>query len=107
MDLEYQAQVKKLVEENGTDDLVMIIGTPDVDGAELVAETVTNGDPSYAGPLAGVSLGLPVYHILEPEIKKEIPPDLYEKNLEMMAMVIDPEELEDKLKSYRSGESGS
>ncbi len=103
MDLEYQAQVKKLVEENGTDNLLMIIGTPDVDGAELVAETVTNGDPSYAGPLAGVSLGLPVYHILEPEIKKEIPPDLYEKNLEMMAMVIDPEELEDKLKSYRSG----
>ena len=105
MDLEYQAQVKKLVEENGTDNLVMIIGTPDVDGAELVAETVTNGDPSYAGPLAGVSLGLPVYHILEPEIKKEIPPDIYEKNLEMMAMVIDPEELKEKLKVYRNGEN--
>ncbi len=43
--------------------------------------------------------------LLEPEIKKEIPPDIYEKNLEMMAMVIDPEELEEKLKVYRSGES--
>lgn len=101
MDLEYQTTVKRLVEENGTENLVMIIGTPDVDGAELVAETVTNGDPSYAGPLAGVSLGLPVYHILEPEVKKEIPLELYEKNLEMMAMVIDPEELAKALEKYR------
>ncbi len=101
MDQEYQATVKKLVEEHGADNLMMIIGTPDIEGAELVAETVTEGDPSYAGPLAGVSLGLPVYHVLEPAIRAEISEDLYKEHLEMMAMVIDPQELETALSKYR------
>ena len=42
-----------------------------VDGLDLevAAETVTAGDPSYVGPLAGVSLGLQVMHIFEDELK--------------------------------------
>ena len=35
------------------------------------AETVTAGDPTFAGPLTGVQLGLTVYHVCEPEMKAE------------------------------------
>ncbi|HAA04515.1 MAG TPA: hypothetical protein DCZ69_17085 [Syntrophobacteraceae bacterium] len=38
--------------------------------AEVAARTVTIGDPSFAGPQAGVSLRLPVFHIVEPEANR-------------------------------------
>jgi hypothetical protein len=52
----------------------------DIEGAEIAAETLTVGDPSFAGPLAGVSLGLPIYHILEPDVKAAVPEDVYEES---------------------------
>ena len=52
----------------------MVLGAPDADSAELYAETVVNGDPSWAGPLAGVAMNLPVFHIMEPELKVQIDP---------------------------------
>ena len=56
MDLEDQGAIKAKVEQLGLNDLVIILGAPDPDAAEMYAETVTLGDPTYAGPLAGVSL---------------------------------------------------
>jgi len=79
MDMENQAAIKRLVDENGADNVVVVIGAADLEGAEITAETVTAGDPGFAGPLSGVSLRLPVYHILEPEVKKAIPTDVYEE----------------------------
>lgn len=61
---------------------IVILGGSDLDGAEISAETVTVGDSSFAGPLTGVSLRLPVCHILEPEIRDAIPEDVYKKTLE-------------------------
>jgi glycine reductase len=89
MDTERQADIQVVVEEHGTDDVVVLLGATDVDLLLLAAETVTTGDPSYAGPLAGVSLGLPVYHILEPSLREEIPTTLYEEHLELISMVAD------------------
>ncbi len=60
MDMENQTTLKRLVDENGADNLVVVLGAADVEGAEIAAETVTVGDPSFAGPLSGVSLRLPV-----------------------------------------------
>jgi hypothetical protein len=37
----------------------------------------------YRIMLAGISLKLPVYHILEPEIKKQIDPAVYKHHLEL------------------------
>ena len=73
--------IKGVVDQYGKDDLVVILGAPDADSAELYAETVINGDPSWAGPLAGVAMDLPVYHIMEPEIKAQIEPELYKEPL--------------------------
>ena len=55
----------------------------------MIALTLMHGDPSYAGPLAGVPLGLPVYHILEEQVKESIPPDVYEREVGPMEFVLD------------------
>lgn len=101
--MENQAAIKRLVEENGADNLVVVLGAANLEGAEIAAETVTVGDPSFAGPLAGVSLRLPVYHILEPEVKKAIPQDVFEQQAGFMEMVVDTEEIGRKFKEIREG----
>jgi glycine reductase len=89
MDLATQARIQELAQAPGRDDLVVVLGHLDVGGAELAAETVTAGDPTWAGPLAGVSLGLPVYHVLEPEVKAAIAPATFEEHLGIMEMVLE------------------
>lgn len=79
----------------------MILGNSDPDGASIFAETVSNGDPSFAGPLAGVALGLPVYHIIEPEIKQEIDPQVYEEQVGIVEMVLDVDAITNAVKSIR------
>ena len=80
---------KKAVETYGKDNLIVILGSPGADSTELYAETLVNGDPSWTGPLAGVSLGLPVFHIMEPEIKAQLDPAVYKQHLELMEIALD------------------
>ena len=89
MDLATQGRIKELAEGTSRDDLVVVIGHLDVGGAELAAETVTAGDPTWAGPLAGVPLGLPVYHVLEPDVKEQVAAAAYEQHLGIMEMVLE------------------
>jgi len=89
------------VKQYGKDNLIVILGTPDADSAELYAETVTHGDPSYAGPLTGLALGLPVYHIMEPEIKAQIAPEVYKEHLELMEIALDVDKITDGLNRVR------
>lgn len=83
--------------------MIVVLGAPDADSAELYAETVTNGDPSWAGPLAGVALGLPVYHIMEPELKAQITPDVYEEHLSLMEIALEVEKITEGLNRVRQG----
>lgn len=103
MDLDDQANVNRLAEEQGTADMVVILGQPDANSAGLFAETVTRGDPTWAGPLAGVPLGLPVYHILEPEIREHMDPELYQEHVGLMEMTADTAEIIKWVKFYREG----
>lgn len=93
MDTEKQTIIKKLVDDLGAKDLVVVIGIADPEVAQVTAETVTFGDPSFAGPLAGVSLRLPVYHILEPDVKKAIPQDVYQEQAGFMELIANTEEI--------------
>ena len=79
----------------------MILGSSDPEGAEIYAETVTNGDPTYAGPLAGVSLGLPVYHVFDEDIRSECDQQQWEEQISMMEMVLDTEALAAAVKGMR------
>lgn len=89
MDLQNQQRVIDAVEKYGADKVVVLLGSADAEGAALHAETVTTGDPTFAGPLAGVSLGLPVYHVLDEAIKAEADPAVWEEQVGMMEMVLD------------------
>lgn len=93
MDVGSQENIKRLAEEHGRERLLVLLGAPDPESAEIAAETVVLGDPSYAGPLAGAQLGLAVYHVLEPEIKRDIPPEVWEEQIGVMADVLDAEAL--------------
>jgi len=101
MDLEEQGSIKDVVEKEGQTDLVVLLGSPEPEAAEMFATTVTSGDPTYAGPLAGVPLGIPVYHIFEPEFKRLIPPEVYRAQAEMAEMSLPAEELAAKVRSIR------
>ena len=72
--------------------MVVILGTPTADSSKLYALTVTEGDPTWAGPLAGEALGLPVYHILEPEIKAVVDTNVYEAEVGVAEMVLEEAE---------------
>lgn len=102
MDLENQKRVKELTEEFGAENIVVILGASEGEAAGLAAETVTVGDPTFAGPLAGVQLGLKVYHICELEMKNEIDPKLYEEHVGMMEMVLDIEDIANEMTEVRS-----
>jgi glycine reductase len=101
MDLENQARVKDLAEKYGPENIVVVIGGSEAEASGLTAETVTAGDPTFAGPLAGVQLGLSVYHILEDEIKQEIDPDVYDEQVGMMEMVLDVDAIKQEVSSIR------
>src|SRR3954462_13193871 len=58
IDLEIQKRVKDTVDKLGAENVVVILGGAEAESSGLSAETVTAGDPTYAGPLANVSLGL-------------------------------------------------
>ena len=81
---------------------MVILGAPDADSAELYAETVVNGDPSWVGPLAGVRLELPVYHIMEPEIKAQIDPKVYQEHLALMEVALDVPKITEGLNRVRN-----
>ena len=101
MDLENQAAIKSIADEVGPENLMVVLGMPG-EGLRLAAETLTTGDPSWAGPLAGVSLGLPVFHILEEKVRSQVPEDVYADKLLMMEMVLDLEQIESDLADMRT-----
>lgn len=101
MDLENQKRVKEFTEEFGAENVVVILGAAEGEAAGLAAETVTAGDPTYAGPLAGVQLGLRVYHICEPEVKAKVDSQVYEEQISMMEMVLDVDNIVKEMKSIR------
>ncbi len=98
---ESQEQIKRIANDSGKNDLVVVLGASDIEGAEIAAETVTIGDPGYTGPLTGVSLKLPVYHIIEPDVRDAVPSEIYEKEVGIMSMIIDAEEVGKKFKVLR------
>ncbi len=101
MDLENQRRVKELAEKHGKDNVVVLLGAAEAEAAGLAAETVTAGDPTFAGPLANVQLGLKVYHVIEPEFKNEVDSAVYEEQIGMMEMVLNVDEITNEMKEIR------
>lgn len=101
MDLENQKRVKDAAEQYGNENVMVLIGASEAEAAGLAAETVTVGDPTFAGPLAGVALNLAVYHVVEDEVKSEVDADVYDEQVGMMEMVLNVDEIVAEMKSIR------
>ena len=102
MNFENQGVIKRLADQYGPENLTVVLGNGEANGVEVFAETVTEGDPSYAGPLAGVSLKIPVYHVLEEEVMTEVPDKMREEKLQLSTLVIDIEPMHQVLEASRA-----
>ena len=101
MNFENQGVIKRLADQYGPENLTVVLGNGETNGVEVFAETVTQGDPSYAGPLAGVALKIPVYHVLEDEVLGQVPEKLREDKLQLSCLVIDVEPMHRVLQTSR------
>lgn len=101
MDLENQKRVKEAADKYGAENVAVLLGASEAEAAGLAAETVTVGDPTFAGPLAGVALNLTVFHILEEQVKSQVDSAVYEEQVGMMEMVLDVDGISSEMKDVR------
>ncbi len=90
-----------MTEKFGAENMIVLLGAAEAEASGLAAETVTNGDPTYAGSLAGVQLGLKVYHVVEPEFKEAVDEEVYDEQIGMMEMVLDVDSIIAEMSSIR------
>jgi betaine reductase len=91
-----------VAERYNPDEVVVLLGTPNAESSRLYALTVTEGDPSWAGALAGVSLGLPVYHVMEETVKSQVAPEVYEEHVALMEMVLEAADIAHAVQDVRA-----
>ena len=102
MDLQSQEAISRLAEANDPAELLVLLGAPDPEAAEIAAETVVVGDPAYAGALAGAQLGLDVYHVLEDDVRADIPEDVWEDQIGVMADILEGDALGSAVAAMRA-----
>ena len=105
MDLEVQGRIKELAETHGKEQLIVLLGAPNADAAKVQFETVTRGDPTFAGPLAGIGLGLNTYHVFEPEVKALMDPERYSELIETLELGLESESIVEAIRQARAGVS--
>ncbi len=101
MDPENQGLIQAIVEREGAENVVLILGAADIEALKVAAETVTRGDPSYVGPLAGVQLGLPVMHIFDDEVKRQVDPAVYEEKIGFLELSLQTDEVKAVMRRLR------
>jgi len=101
MDVEIQQSVIDIALQYGAQNIVVVIGGADAESSGITAETMVDGDPTFVGPLAGIALGLSVYHIFEPEIKEVCKNLVYDEQCGVIEMVLEIDEIIFEVKSVR------
>jgi len=101
MDLQSQEAILRLAQAKDPSSLLVLLGAPDPEAAEISAETVISGDPAYAGALAGTQLGLDVYHVLDDDVRADVPDDVWEEQIGLMADVLDGDALVAAVRAMR------
>jgi glycine reductase len=79
---------------------------PTAESSELYAMTVTEGDPSWAGALAGIALKLPVYHILESAVKDQVPDETYQSEIGVAQYSLDVDAINAAVERVRESGGG-
>jgi glycine/sarcosine/betaine reductase complex component A len=104
MDLESQGRIKQVVEQVGTDGVVAVLGANSAAAVEMTATTLMSGDPSWAGPLAGIALNIPSFHVLEESVTSALPQPVYDRELALSALATDVDEVTAPLRALREGQ---
>lgn len=102
MNDELQNKLLENAEKYGAEAIVVVIGGSEVEASVITAKTITAGDETGFGPLAGISLGIPVYHILEKEIKKQCDEEVFEEQCGILELVLPVDEIITELISSRN-----
>jgi len=74
---------------HGAEKLVIVFGINQPATIQITARTFKDGDPGFAGPLAGIGLNIESYHILE--LQDHIPEEVWEKEMAMYELEIEDE----------------
>ena len=86
----------------------MLLGTPTPASSRLYALTVTEGDPTWAGPLAGEALGLAVFHVIEPEVKAQVDDAVYQAEVGLAELALEePDAIVAAVREVRSAQGSS
>ena len=85
----------------GQENLVVLLGTPTPESSRLYAMTVREGDPTWAGALAGADLGLPVFHVTESQIRDQVDPNVYDAEVGLAEMALDVVEIAQAVEEVR------
>ena len=68
---------------------MLVFGLNELGNLRIMASTFKEGDPSFAGVLGGVALGLKSYHIFE--LKDEIPEDVWAREMAFKELEVEDE----------------
>lgn len=74
----------------------MVFGINQPSTLKIMSNTFRSGDPSFAGPLAGIALGLQSYHILE--LQEYIPEAVWTREMGLAELEIDKESRQEILR---------
>ena len=72
---------------------MVVFGLNEPANLRIMATTFKEGDPSFAGALGGIALGLKSYHIFE--LKSEIPPDTWASEMAVEELQAEDELIEE------------
>lgn len=97
--------MKRLAEEHGAENLVVVFGLNEPANLRIMSSTFREGDPSYAGALAGVALGLRCYHILE--LRDEVPEAVWAEQMTMEELEVGEEQTGRILEAMRQARGES
>ena len=70
---------------------MVVLGLNEPASLKILATTFKDGDPSFAGVLAGVALGIPTYHILE--LKAYVPEAVWDEQMGMQELQLEDAEI--------------
>ncbi len=83
---------------------MLVFGVNQPFNLRIMATTFKDGDPSFAGALGGIALGLASYHIFE--LKDEIPADVWEREMAFNELEVEDEQIEQICTTMREIRAG-
>jgi hypothetical protein len=93
-----------VADQFGAENVIVVFGLNEPDNLRIMATTFKDGDPSFAGALAGVALGLKSYHVLE--LKDEIPEEVWNAEMAMEELELEEsvsQEIRRTMREIRGG----